>query len=300
MSFDKVKNICSNCGITVVALDRDGLLSSSKNKVFRCPDCGLVGIKEELSADTIKGIYSVYSYGNQESWDISKPTARYIDNLIKSLGSYKELGSFLDIGCGAGFMLHFAKLYGFNVEGVELSDVALKKLQEQGYRMHFGPLRSLNLASNSYDVITMSEILEHLDDPLNYMLESYRLLRKGGVLYIATPNFDSYRRRLFGIKNEILPPEHIWSFNRKSLNKHLGKAGFGDIHIWTDGLNPYELLEMFASSFNKDYKIDSSKKTESLRLNSSEKKTWRALKTGVNALMRISNLGISLKAFAVK
>jgi len=153
------------------------------------------------------------------------PTFQKYLNIVSSLGL--KNGKLLDIGAATGFFMNLAKKRGFQVKGVELSDFAAKIARDKDLDVVTGDLLSGNFLGESFDVITMFDVLEHVPDPKKLISEASRILKKGGLLLINTPDAQSLWARILGSKWQlIMPPEHIYYFSPKNLGKHLSNNGF--------------------------------------------------------------------------
>jgi predicted SAM-dependent methyltransferase len=116
---------------------------------------------------------------------------------------------------------------GWNVEGVEPDPVAVASARDAGLSVLEGTLSTIEYPANHFDAITMSHVIEHLHDPLAALRECYRILRPGGVLWVATPNLGSYGHKLFGRDwRGLEPPRHLGIFTRESLKAGLKETGF--------------------------------------------------------------------------
>jgi len=98
-----------------------------------------------------------------------------------------------------------------------------------------GTLDQARLADESFDVITMWDVIEHLTDPLRDLRESHRLLRKGGLICIHTMNIESPLARLMGPRWPWLMEMHLYYFSRRTLGEMLRKAGFTVVKMVTQG-----------------------------------------------------------------
>ena len=192
-------------------------------------------------------------------------------NLIESL--YPGKGDLLDIGCGAGFFLNSAKERGWNCHGLEILPEYIKYAKENFAleNIRFESLdEPLTYDENTFDVITLWDLIEHLRNPLKSLKQINRVMKPGGLLVIWNPN----------VKNSILLKEnwigyktlqHLYFFSRDSLNTMLGKLGFKIISLKTNkakkglleskGFNPFDksekpnkLIEKFLRSAKRDIK----------------------------------------------
>src|SRR5262249_7099629 len=98
----------------------------------------------------------------------------------------------LDFGCGGGSFLQRIDRLGSSVAGLDISPVAIKRLQSKlGLHALLGSLPHPELEAGSFDVVTMWHSLEHVHDPLGVLRAAHRLLAPGGRLLVAAPNIDS-------------------------------------------------------------------------------------------------------------
>ena len=135
--------------------------------------------------------------------------------------------SLLDVGCGYGFFSRSAIANGFHVAAIELSDheaeIAREIAAVDPIRVSFEEFEP----GDSFDAIVMSQVLEHAIDADQWVGKAAHLLRPGGVLAVAVPNFDGVFRRLLGIRDfMIIPPAHLNYFGPRALECMLRKHGF--------------------------------------------------------------------------
>ncbi|WP_434037761.1 class I SAM-dependent methyltransferase [Formosa sp. 4Alg 33] len=146
-------------------------------------------------------------------------------NLINSFNTSDK--TLLDVGCGTGDFLQIAKANGWNACGIEpdldARQLAIKKV---GDTVH-DPSKINSLKDQSFDVITLWHVLEHLPN-LDSHIENYkRLLKSNGVLVIAVPNYKSYDAqyyKTFWAAFDV--PRHLWHFSQTGISKILGKQEF--------------------------------------------------------------------------
>jgi SAM-dependent methyltransferase len=138
----------------------------------------------------------------------------------------RGVGRLLDVGCNEGRGLRIYRNNGFTVEGLELNERAAAAAAKQGFTVHTTPLEDFS-PEERYDVVVLSNVLEHSLDPRDMLARIRRLLKPGGQLWISCPNNRSWLRRLFG-KNWIHwhVPFHRFHFSRPSLEGLLAAQGF--------------------------------------------------------------------------
>lgn len=136
-------------------------------------------------------------------------------------------GRVLDVGCGNGTFLKFARLAGWETEGIDPDPTAIETARRAGLKVHVGTLSLLDKESERYDWITASHVIEHVYAPRDLILSCHRLLKPGGILWIETPNIDSCGHSTFGeYWRGLEPPRHLQLFNNESLRKLLADCGF--------------------------------------------------------------------------
>lgn len=143
-------------------------------------------------------------------------------------------GRLLDIGCGDGQALEHLRDLGWQVEGVDFDERAVRAARARGLEVHTGTLESQEYPDASFDAITMSHVIEHVHDPLGLMRECCRALRSGGRLVVVTPNIGSLGRWCFGEAwRGLEPPRHLQIFTPQLLRRLAEKAGFRKIEVST-------------------------------------------------------------------
>lgn len=141
--------------------------------------------------------------------------------------AWKENGKALDLGCGNGAYLLLLKKMGWDVVGVDINDNTSQEVKEAKIPVLTGGLEELKLEENSFDLITLWHVLEHLHDPLKTLKVVCRLLKDDGILFVEVPNSASVLSRLF--KSNWFAwelPRHLCHFSPTSLSRMLNQAGF--------------------------------------------------------------------------
>lgn len=137
---------------------------------------------------------------------------------LKLINSLKTEGkSILDIGCGTGDFLVTCKKDGWKTLGIEPN----KKAQEISKTKDLVIKKSIEELSNEkYDVITLWHVLEHVPNLIEYVHTLEKLLKEGGRLIIAVPNFKSYDAtyyKQYWAAYDV--PRHLWHFSQTSISK---------------------------------------------------------------------------------
>ena len=304
---EMAERVTASCPTCAAALRHRGWTRSERGArvpLLRCGSCGLSAVEWVESEEQRGEFFAAYSYESEAAWEVSQATAISLENWVRGMEPFRKLNRWLDIGCGAGALLRTAAAHGWQAEGTELSTVAAQRLQSAGVTVHVGTTESLQLPENAYDVVTMTEVLEHLPRPELVVRDAFRLLRPGGCFFLTTPNYNCVRRRLFGPEEVLVPPDHLFSFNPVSLRRLLRATGFTPVRVWTEGINPFLLLQRLRERGRPPETghpwAGQWEQTTDLRLRAHQRPAWRALKQMANATMRITGGGDTLKATAIK
>lgn len=178
---------------------KDEFLSKEEFQIFECLHCGLLFTEPRPTKDKIGEYYkSEEYYSHQENKKGFIPKLYESIKAINLKAKYKiatkgiKKGKVLDIGCGVGDYLHTMETEGWETIGIEPSEeakaIAKKRMKAQIY----SPEEIDELKNESFDLITMWHVLEHIDDLKTEIAHLERLLKRGGRVVLALPNYKSY------------------------------------------------------------------------------------------------------------
>jgi 2-polyprenyl-3-methyl-5-hydroxy-6-metoxy-1,4-benzoquinol methylase len=177
-----------------------------------------------------------------------KRRRRDINQIVSLLSKdYSDI-RILDVGCSNGSSVHIANSLGLQAEGIDTSENAINDGIKRGLKLHVGLLKDVAFDSNSFDAITLYEVIEHLHDPYDLFIECARILRPNGVLLIGTGNADSFTRQIRKGKWHFLNDHagHVNLFSPKSLNILAPRTGFGVVKVVTYSVEIFEKHEVHA------------------------------------------------------
>ena len=132
----------------------------------------------------------------------------------------------IDIGCNEGRGLTIYQRNGFEVEGLELNEQAATEARSLGYRIYTSLLEEFQ-PEDPYDVVVLSNVLEHAMNPKEMLSHVARIMKPHGQVWISCPNLKSWLRYLFGrhwINWHV--PFHLFHFSEKTIENLLLSAGF--------------------------------------------------------------------------
>jgi len=196
--------------------------------ILYCQDCGC-----GATWPAPKLGYNYY-LENQEYSDLfTQKETLYIEfakKLLKTLDGIIELENkaLLDVGCGGGFLVQSANDIGMIAEGLEANEAMVDWAKQRGLHVSQKSVQNLIDAGKKYDVVVLSAILEHLEDPQELLISCHNLLNNDGVLLVSQASFDGLLPKIFpwgwyGWQ----PQEHYWHFSpecffMKKSEKNLG------------------------------------------------------------------------------
>ena len=273
--------------------------------LFSCRGCGTL---HTSSLPDAQGAKNYDDYYVPENLTIPEFINKRLDEIVASFSSYRQNNRLLDLGCGTGVLMHAAARAGWDAEGVEISSAAVEYVRKQGYGKVFcGKLDEARYPSNHFDVVASSEVLEHVDDPREFVCEVARVLRPGGLFWATTPHGRGVSAKLLGLKwSIVVPPDHLHLFSVGGVRSLLKNAGFRRIRIATHAVNPYELLEGLrhpAKIKESDTDLLNKERIQtSYGLNEflSASRSRQILRDMVNGLLATTRLGDDLKIRAEK
>ncbi|XDD47923.1 class I SAM-dependent methyltransferase [Leptospira sp. WS39.C2] len=146
---------------------------------------------------------------------------------IQNIKRYKKTGNFLDIGSSFGGFLEVAKEAGFFVQGVEISEYASSYANENNLPTVNGSLYDAKFPTQSFDVITLVEVIEHIENPKLFFQELTRILKPGGLLLLQTANFEGWQAKKEASHYHYYMPGHVYYYGDTLLKKILTEHGFG-------------------------------------------------------------------------
>ncbi|MCU1427593.1 MAG: Methyltransferase type 11 [Actinomycetia bacterium] len=199
----------------------------------RCPGCGLAHLDPVPSAAELEsffdeGYFTGRRAGGYDDYARDAPLHRRnakarVRDVMRAVA---PPGRLLDVGCALGYMLEAAGRAGFEAEGVEVSPVLAQRVRAGGFRITEALALVAEEQPESFDVVTMYQVLAHVAEPDRFLADAVRCLHPGGVLLIETWNRESLVARALGRHWQIVaPPSVVWLDARRPLELMLTRAG---------------------------------------------------------------------------
>ena len=199
-------------------------------KIVKCSHCGFVFAFPKPTNIFLSKFYTKFKANIFEKNQIA-----VFDSIhsFKIIDKYKgERLKLLDIGCGNGVFIKEAVYHNWLPVGIDTSEILVNYIKENtNIEVHKININNYKTA-DKYDLITMNQVIEHFTNPTHVINRCKQLLNDSGLLYVATPNIDSYvskiRKQEF---DYLMPPEHLSYFNKTTLTNLLEKNGFKVLYI---------------------------------------------------------------------
>jgi SAM-dependent methyltransferase len=177
----------------------------------------------------------------------------------RTVDTYKpNPGRVLDVGCAAGFFLRVCKDKGWETAGIEIAEPMIDYARQTlGLDdMHRGDLLSVDLPAASYDVITMWDVIEHLEEPGKHLARVHELLKDDGILVLETQNVASRFAKLLGRRwQHYKHEEHLYHFSPDTLQVLLQRSGFEVLENTPRGGGKYVSMAFFVERVGKVHPV---------------------------------------------
>jgi SAM-dependent methyltransferase len=315
---DRTPPRCVVCGGDAVARSFESMEPGFS--VLTCPQCGLGRTWPALPGDKIGAYYPQEYYGRENvrfNPLFEAMTRLFQRRRARVLHNRVPRGPVLDVGCGRGHLLNYLRSLGYEPHGLELSEHAAWHAK---HKLHLDVTTDDLLTSphqkDRFNAVVFWHTLEHFPQPVACIERAAELLKTGGLIAVAVPNYDSLQAKLFGRHWFHLDvPRHYWHFGPKSLEALLNRHRFRLVQLdhFCFEQNPYGWLQSFYNKLgftpNLLYSMlkDRSARTHELRehpiqaLLIAALLPWLlALSLGMTVLEAALRRGGTIEAYAIK
>ncbi len=210
--------------------------------ISKCQNCNLEQTIPLPSQMEMNKLYEqFYNFSGERDTRYTQLRAKFINSFYYRIWlaidgdiSFQRMsgsGKLLDVGCNEGRGLEFYKSHGFSAEGLELNTKAAEVARNKGFTVHGSTLEGFT-TENKYDVVVLSNVLEHSLRPGEMLQHIHRILNPGGQVCISCPNAQSWLRFAFGrywINWHV--PFHVAHFSPDTLQEILKKSHFEVVNL---------------------------------------------------------------------
>jgi 2-polyprenyl-3-methyl-5-hydroxy-6-metoxy-1,4-benzoquinol methylase len=198
--------------------------------IYRCGDCGLLVQRQSHDYDAIVRLLKSEKYLDEAIGALNLTEKhhqfRQLIDIIRRHGTLDD-ARVLDVGANTGVFLNMLREYTPHLRGIEPSSDAVAAARERfGLDVQNGVIAELAAEDESFDVITMFDVIEHLTHPARDLAHLLPKLRPGGRIYITTHDAGTLYARLWGSHYPMLMYQHFFHFSPKTLGRLLERVGY--------------------------------------------------------------------------
>jgi 2-polyprenyl-3-methyl-5-hydroxy-6-metoxy-1,4-benzoquinol methylase len=195
--------------------------------LVECKSCQLRQVANVPSNAELDEYYSHWHMNDKYARQAKKKVWRWLPKLLKARLKTGG-GTFLDVGCNAGFAVEAARRLGFSAHGIEVSDETIAAARSLFPANHFETISIQDHAKMApqYDLVLCSEVVEHLNSVHNFLDALCAVIRPGGLLLLTTPDGDAFANPADFTKwKDVNPPQHLLWFRKRHLIEQMAKRG---------------------------------------------------------------------------
>lgn len=214
--------------------------------IYRCPAC--LFAQTELETNYLTFVRDHYSKGYFQgdptrsayaNYELDKPIIiRNMKKFLSHILKKKQKGTLLDVGCAYGYFIELANRYGFDAYGFDASHHAAMQARKLvgADKVQEGTVSDVVYKDKSFDVITLFDVFEHLQDPIGDLVALKRFLKDDGIIVIATGNARSVAAIVFGRRwTFYIPPQHLSFFTKTNMKIFLHRVKLVPIEWFSIG-----------------------------------------------------------------
>jgi 2-polyprenyl-3-methyl-5-hydroxy-6-metoxy-1,4-benzoquinol methylase len=206
---------------------------------YRCIACSFI------QCDTPIDMVSFYQAMSDDEYDQGEVARqRQFEDLIRTFKIAKG-SKWLDVGCGTGALVEMANKMEYRAIGIDPSIALIEKGLAKGRPISCATLENFSLGDELFDVISLIDVIEHVNNPIAIMSLVSKHLKPNGFVCLSTPDASSIFARALKMKWWHVRVAHIGYFDKKTLSLTFRKNGF-------------EILRLFRPNwyFDSNYFVD--------------------------------------------
>lgn len=200
-------------------------------QLVQCSDCDMIYESPRFDAETIVQGYMSSQESEHDSQYPMRVKSFYL-TLKKHANHIPAPGArVLDIGTAGGAFLEAATQYGYDAYGMEPSADLVARGKARGLKIEQGTIEKHSFEENSFDMVCLWDVIEHLPNPKSALIEIRKLLKPNGILLINYPDIGTWQAKIAGKKFWWILSVHLHHFTRKSIKQICKQTGFDAFHF---------------------------------------------------------------------
>lgn len=256
------RELCPLCGSTrlkQIANCTDHYATGETFPLCECEQCGFRFTQDAPAEEEMGRYYESADYISHS--DTNEGLMNKVYHHVRSFmlerkaklverASGRQRGDLLDIGAGTGYFAHTMEEHGWNVTAAEQNETARNYARHKFGLDMITPADMLQIEGQSFDVVTLWHVMEHVEHLSEEWDFIARVLRKNGRLIMATPNCASADARIYGSDWAAYDvPRHLWHFSPESMRQSAEAHGFRVI-----GVHPMPFDTYYVSMLSEKYR----------------------------------------------
>jgi len=243
--------------------DKIRLRLFDRHEYLCCRNCGFVFKPKEEIQDS-RNLIKKHYRGSDPHERVAESKQSFFNQALNYLSKHVDKDkNLLDVGCGYGYFLKMAADRAWIVKGIEITGDAARSSKELlgEQNIFHGVITEANFPDNTFDAVTLWDVLVFVDDPFEDLKECYRILKREGTLGIRARNvfFQKMMHQLysplktlapgFGVKKPYV--FHRYCFSADSIYRILRRVGFEKIRITNSPLtqgDPYSHTNLMGAT----------------------------------------------------
>jgi 2-polyprenyl-3-methyl-5-hydroxy-6-metoxy-1,4-benzoquinol methylase len=236
---ERMTQACPLCAATTIRHLQVRSFQDFTWNLGHCTSCGLHFTDPKPTDQQMRRFYSGDFHAQlREPGASERAFGDRFRHYIEWIAEFVPSGRTLDVGCSTGLLPWMLKQRGYTAEGIELHPETAKWGAEHfGIPIAVGSLELVESEVGQYDLITLTEVVEHTPNPVEFLSSVHRLLKAGGYALVTFPDITALKSRYYRLLAGLTRrdwiwvtchiPLHTWEFTYKTASATFAKAGFG-------------------------------------------------------------------------
>jgi 2-polyprenyl-3-methyl-5-hydroxy-6-metoxy-1,4-benzoquinol methylase len=236
---------CPTCGAVAATPE----LEKDHMRIVRCAVCDLVYVNPTFDEAHYHSVYASAAYQDivrdlgikSHEYRVARFGVERVALMTRYL--HTQRARYLDVGCSTGFVVEAARDAGWDATGLDLNPSAIEFGRGRGLDLRTVALEDAGFSAETFDAVSLFDVLEHLLDPVRTLRACERLLKPAGIVFLYVPNYDSASRLLMGRDAHFIwPTHHLNYYTPITISDLMEREGLATEYVATEGLDIADYL----------------------------------------------------------